>query len=145
MASTASRRVAIWIDHHEAILLAFEVGSFASLVPQRPGDGWSEYRVDDQQYPLLQQYYDAVLSHLKSEDEIWILGPGQAKRELHHQIEQQGALKGKVVGLYHASKLAQVELIFPTSDAWRLDKPGGTQVEPLIPQSVPEFPEKQSH
>jgi hypothetical protein len=74
-----------------------------------------------------------------------ILGPGQAKRELCHQIEQQGSLRGRVVGLYYASKLAKVELTFPISDVWRLGKPGGTQVKPLIPQSVPESPEKQRH
>jgi hypothetical protein len=82
MAGTASRRVAIWIDHHEAILLAFEGGPFAGSGPPRPDDGWSQHRVDAQQYPLMQQYYDAVLSYLKSQNEIWILGPGQAKHEL---------------------------------------------------------------
>jgi hypothetical protein len=115
MTRAASRRVAIWIDHHEAILLAFEVGPFASSVPHRPGDGWSQHRVDGQQYPLMQQYYDAVLSHLEPQDEILILGPGQAKRELRQRIEQHGGLRGKVVGLYHASRLADAELIFPTS------------------------------
>lgn len=114
MTRVASRRAAIWIDHHEAILLAFEVGQFASSVPHRPGDGWSQHRLDAQEYPHMQQYYDAVLSHLEPQDEILILGPGQAKRELRRRIEQQGGPRGKIVGLYHASRVANAELIFPT-------------------------------
>jgi len=119
MARVASRHVAIWIDHHEAIILGFEASPFASSVPHIPGDGWSQHRVDAQKYPFMQQYYDAVLSHLESQDEIWILGPGQVKHELRQQIEQQGTLKGKVVGLYRASRLAEADLVFPTGEIWR--------------------------
>lgn len=121
MAGRATRRVVIWIDNHEAILLAFEVGPFDSSVGQNPGDGWSLHRVDAERYSLTQQYYGAVLYHLQPEDEILILGPGQAKRELRQQIEQPGILKGKVIGLQYASRLADVELVSPTSGEWRLD------------------------
>ena len=85
-------------------------------------DGWSQYRVDAQRYPLIQQYYDAVLSHLEPQDEILILGPGQAKSELCRQIEQYEGLKGRVGGLHHPAGLTEVELVFPTGDAWRPEK-----------------------
>jgi hypothetical protein len=142
MARAASRRVAIWIDPHEAILLAFEVGPFDGSVPHRPGDGWSQYRVDAQKYPLMQQYYDAVISHLESQDEIWILGPGQAKHELYQRIEQHGTLKGGVVGLHDACRLAKVELIFPKSEVWHLEKANGAQVDSRIPRPAQELPER---
>lgn len=118
MASVVSRRVAIWVDHHEAILLKFEVGPFDRSFPHRPGDGRSQYRVEAQQYPTEQQYYEAVLSYLKPGDEILILGPGQAKRDLCHEIERSGNLKGEVVGLQQATRLAEVELVFPTGREW---------------------------
>jgi len=141
MARETSRRVAIWINHHEAILLTFEVGPFASSVPHRPGDGWSQQHVDAREYPLMQQYYDAVLSYLESQDEIWILGPGQAKRELRQRIEQVGSLKGRVVGLYHAQKLVEAELVFPADEAWHSDK-AGEVLESPIPPPVPEYREE---
>jgi hypothetical protein len=141
MECATSRHVAIWIDHHEAILLAFEVGPSDSSVPHRPGDGWSQHRVDAQEYPLVQQYYDAVLSHLESQDEIWILGPGQMKHELCQQIEQHGTLKGRVVGLHHASRLADVELVFLRGERWHLEKADGAQADPLSQRPAQKLPE----
>ena len=134
MTRAAARHVAIWIDHHEAILLAFEIGPYDGPVPHRPGDGWSQYRVDARSYPLVQEYYDAVLSYLESQDEIWILGPGQAKNELRQRIEQHGTLRGKVVGLHDACRLTQVELVFPKGEVWHLEKADGAQVDSRIPR-----------
>jgi hypothetical protein len=81
---------------------------------------------------------EAVLSHLKPQDEILILGPGQAKSQLGHRIEQYGNLKGKMVGLEDAPKLANVELVFPISEVWRSEKTHEIQVESPSLQLVPE-------
>jgi hypothetical protein len=141
MTDTASRRIAIWIDQRQAILLAFEAGPFDGPVPHRPGDGWSQYRVDAQQHLVMQEYYDAVLSYLGPQDEILILGPGQAKRELRQDIEQHGNLKGKVVGLHEASRLGEVELVFPIGKVRHSEKAGPTQVDTLIPRPALGLPE----
>lgn len=122
MTCAASRHVAIWIDHVQTILLVLGADSFDRSGPLEPEGGRSQYYLDAQRYRLIQQYYDAVLSHLEPQDEILILGPGQAKSELCRQIEQSEGLKGKVVGLHHASGLTEVELVFPTGDAWRPEK-----------------------
>jgi hypothetical protein len=66
----------------------------------------------------MQQFYDALLSHLEPVDDILILGPGQAKHELRQQIDRCRGLKGKVVGIHNASTLAQVELVLPTGGVW---------------------------
>ncbi len=122
MTCAASRHVAIWIDHVQATLLVLEADSFNWSGLHGSEDGRSQYHVDAQRYRLIQQYYDAVLSHLEPQDEILILGPGQAKNELCQQLEQYEGLKGKVVGIHDASGLTEVELVFPTGDAWRPDK-----------------------
>ncbi len=140
----ASRRIAIWIDRHEAILLAFEAGPFGGSVPPGPGDRWSQHRVDAQQYPSTQQYYEVVLSYLEPQDEILILGLGQAKHELRQRIEQQGSLKGQVVGLQHASRLSEVELVFPTGESWHSEKAGPAQADTLILRPALKFPERPS-
>lgn len=136
MKREATRHVAIWIDSHQAILLGF------AAEPNSPGDGCFEYCVDAQQYPTMQQFYEAVLSHLQPQDEILILGPGRAKRQLCQRIERLGNLKGKVVGLQQAPELAEVELVFPTGGVSRSDRADATQIESPIPQPVLEFPEK---
>ena len=140
MTRAASRHVAIWIDHHEAILLTFEAGPFDGSVPHGPGNGWSQYRVDARSYPLMQEYYDAVLSYLASQDEIWILGPGQAKHELRQRIEEHGTVRGRVVGLHDACGLAAVELVFPKGKAWHMEQVDGGQVDSRIPRPAQELP-----
>jgi len=124
MTHAASRRVAIWIDHHEAILLVFEVDPSNSSGPHGSAEDWPQHHVDAEQYPLMQQYYDAVLFYLEPNDEILILGPGQAKHELCQWIEQHRSMRGKVVGLYDASRLAEIELVFPTGEVWRAKEAG---------------------
>jgi hypothetical protein len=136
MTRPVSRHVALWIDLQQAILLAFEAEPLDGSALHRPGEGRSQDRVGAHQYPSTQQYFGAVLSYLKPRDEILILGPGQAKLELRHQIEQQGGLKGKVVGLHDACRLAKVEVVFPTSEPWHSENAGEVQVDTSIPRTA---------
>jgi hypothetical protein len=114
MPRAASRHVAIWIDRHQAFLVLFGADLLDGWLALTTDDGWSQYRVDARKYLRMQQYYGAVLSHLETRDEILILGPGRAKRELRQVIERHGGAKGRVVGLYQASRLAEADLVFPT-------------------------------
>jgi len=121
--------VAIWIDDKEAILLVF-ADPLEGSVSHSQGDGGSQYHVNAQQYLVRRQYYAAVLSYLGPGDEVLILGPGSAKRELCQRIKQHAGLKGNVVGLRRASGLAKVELVFPTIEAMntsRIALPSGGQ------------------
>jgi hypothetical protein len=140
MTRAASRRVAIWIDDLQAILLIFRAKPLDGSVLRGADSGWSQVQVDARQYAALQQYYDVVLSHLRPQDEILILGSGPAKRELRRQIEQQDGLKGKVVALYYATGLAKAELVFPTSEAWRSENTDQACVESLFLRTAPQFP-----
>ena len=142
MMRAVPRHFAIWIDRDHAVLLSSEAEPFDRSTLHRPGEGWSQDRVDARDYRSTQEYYAAVLSRLEPRDEILILGPGRAKIELGHQIEEQGGLKGKVVGLYYASSLAKVEVIFPTGEAWRPEKADEAQLVSPIPQPAPRLTER---
>jgi len=60
---------------------------------------------------MLKHFYEEVIDHLGSVDEILILGPGQAKHELSNRIEHHKGLKGKVIDLVNAPEMSEVELI----------------------------------
>jgi peptide subunit release factor 1 (eRF1) len=113
-----ARRVAIWIDHREAILITFrgeqvtgEEELFSEVGPHTHGGGWSQHRIEAHRHEVLKHYYEEVIQHLGPVDEILILGPGQAKHELHQIIEQHKGLKGKVMAVNSASRLSERELI----------------------------------
>jgi len=112
------RRVAIWIDHREAILVTLngaqvtdEEEIFSEAGPHTHGGGWSQHRIEAHRHEMLKHYYEEVVGHLGPVDEILILGPGQAKHELHHTVDHHKGLRGKVVAVRTASSLTEKEVI----------------------------------
>jgi peptide subunit release factor 1 (eRF1) len=112
------RRVVIWIDHREAIVIAFrgeavigEEEFFSEAGPRTHGGGWSQHRIEAHRHEMLKHYYEEVLQHLGPVDEILVLGPGQAKHELHRSIEHHKGLKGKVIAVRSADHLTEQEVV----------------------------------
>jgi hypothetical protein len=117
MSHDMPRRVAIWIDHREAILIAFrgevvigEEELFSEVSPHTHGGGWAQHHIEAHRHEVLKHYYEEVIQHLGPVDEILILGPGQAKHELHHSIDHHKGLRGKVLAVRNASRLTEQEV-----------------------------------
>jgi hypothetical protein len=118
MSHDMPRRVAIWIDHREAILIAFrgekvtgEEEVLSEAGPHTHGGGWAQHRIEAHRHEMLKHYYEEVIGHLGPVDEIFILGPGQAKHELHRSIEHHKGLKGKVMALRSVSRMTEQQVI----------------------------------
>ena len=112
------RRVAIWIDHREAILVFIrgeqvtsEEELFSEAGSHTHGGGWAQHRIEAHRHEMLKHYYEEVIQRLGPVDEILILGPGQAKHELHRSIDHHRGLKGKVVAVRGADRLTEQEVI----------------------------------
>ena len=112
------RRVAIWIDHREAILITFhgeqvtgEEELFSEVGPHTHGGGWAQHRIEAHRHEVLKHYYEDVIQHLGPVDEILLLGPGQAKHELHQSVEHHKGLRGKVMAVRGADRLTEQEVI----------------------------------
>ena len=127
MGHDVPRRVAIWIDHRDAILITLrgeqvtgeeELSSKAG--PHTHGGGWSQHRIEAHRHEVLKRYYEEVIQHLGPVDEILLLGPGQAKHELRQSIEHHKGLRGKVMAVCGASRLTEQEVI---AEAERLFEP----------------------
>jgi len=113
-----THQIAIWIDHHEAFLAKFqdqnisqEEDIVSEVGPHTHGGGWSQHRIDAHRHEQLNHYYDEVIGHLGSPDEILILGPGQAKHELRARIEHHKGLRGKVVDVKTSDKISEEQFI----------------------------------
>ena len=118
MSHETPRRIAIWIDHREAILIAFrgevvtgEEEILSEAGPHTHGGGWAQHRIEAHRHEMLKHYYEEVIQHLGPVDEILILGPGQAKHELHGTIEHHKGLKGKVIDLRSVSRMTEQQVI----------------------------------
>ena len=111
-------RVAIWIDHREALVITFRGGQVTGeeeicshAGPHTHGGGWSQRRIEAHRHEMLKRYYEEVIQHLGPVDEILLLGPGLAKHELKTGIDHHKGLRGKVMAVCPAARLTEQELI----------------------------------
>jgi hypothetical protein len=131
MVDTTHRHVAIWIDLYQAVLLVFDVVPLQRSMMDRPTGRRSQWRVDAGQFLHLQHYYKAVLSLLEPRDEILILGPDGAKRELLRRIKGCKGERGNVVGIHGASRLSGADLVYPTAEEWPAEDHDGRRAVTL--------------
>lgn len=118
MSKQSPRYIAVWIDHRLAIVLTLtddhlekEQEFLSNAGPHTHGGGWSQRRIEAHRHEILKHFYEEVIDHLGPADEILILGPGQAKRELSNRIKHHKGLKGKVMDLVTAPELSEAEFI----------------------------------
>jgi peptide subunit release factor 1 (eRF1) len=124
---TSTRQVAIWVDHQEAFLAKFQNEQLAreeeidsEVGPHTHGGGWSQHRIEAHRHEQLKHFYDEIVEHLGSVDEIIILGPGQAKHELRTRIEHHKGLRGKVVDLRTTDKISEDQFIEEAEEYFHL-------------------------
>jgi len=84
---------AVWIDHREARLVSFSDSAAEQQVLHAHGGGERlHHRAgpgNDGRAPDLRRFYDEVARHLAEAGEILVTGPGTAKTELIHHLEQK--------------------------------------------------------
>jgi hypothetical protein len=119
-----SVKAGVWIDHQQAVLVLItdadkEIKKIASGVegPVRsrshnsytPNDFTAEDRLERKFDSHLKVFYDEVIASLQGSEAILILGPGEAKGELHKRLASK-KLRGLVVEVETADKMTDRQL-----------------------------------
>lgn len=122
------KEVGLWIDHRQAVIVTIverevEIKRITSNIEkhvrysgkatpktltQSGGDAAEDIR-DRRFDDHLDQYYDAVISQLRDASSILLLGPGEAKGELHKRLKDQH-LDGHVVGIETKDKMTDAQI-----------------------------------
>lgn len=124
------RKVGLWIDHQKAVIVSLSKsgvsthsipsgvegryrmsGGSRSKAAYGPQDIASEKRRDARHRHHLDRYYDEVISSVSDAQEVLILGPGEAKKELKKRMERLKALSKKIVGVEVSDKLTEKQLV----------------------------------
>ncbi|MCA9936662.1 MAG: hypothetical protein H6662_01800 [Ardenticatenaceae bacterium] len=123
------RRIAIWIDQREAIVAVFsgdrlrkEEEIFSDIDQETHHKKWTRNHIQAHKHEHLKHFYEEVVQHFGPADEILILGPGQAKHELHHHVEHHKGLKGKVTAVENVGKMSETELVAHATTFFKLDQ-----------------------
>jgi hypothetical protein len=119
----------VWIDHRKAVVVTLSPeGEHTTLITsnvekhsERGGDSPLKGSYESRQVPAddsrqraltgeLDVYYDAVIAVLRNHRKLLILGPGEAKGELHKRLVkmQLGAL---VVGVQTEDKMTDGQIV----------------------------------
>ena len=112
----------LWIDHREAVIVLVTDGGeetrriesgMEKHVRFSGGSRAEEGKADDQrdrQYTgHLNNYYDAVISHIRDAESILIFGPGEAKGALEKCLAGKG-LSGCIVGIETVDKMTDRQI-----------------------------------
>lgn len=111
--------VGLWIDHKKAVIV-FLSGNDAviklitsDIKRKRRQSGVATPADDIRQRELTERldgYYDDVVSCLRAAEEIFILGPGEAKSELRKRLEKN-YLGRRIVGVEACDKMTDPQIV----------------------------------
>ena len=119
-----SIKVGVWVDHKQAILVLVkdagkEIKKIASGIetPVQSGANHSytrndfvpEDRLERKLDSQLQKFYDEVIVSLKGAESLLILGPCEAKGQLHKRLKSK-KIRGLLVELETADKMTDRQL-----------------------------------
>lgn len=124
------RRFGVWVDHEGAVIVTLigkdirtarllsEVerhtrlsGGSRSATIYGPQDVASESTHNRRFQNQLATYYEKLIGKLRDADELFIFGPGEAKKELKKALEKHKAYQGKTVGIEAADKMTEAQIV----------------------------------
>ena len=127
--SSSGKKAGVWIDHRKAQIVGLTPdGQFSTVVLsnaekhlERGGDSPMRGAYEAQQVPAddrrqraltgeLNVYYDAVIEALHDYDKFLVLGPGEAKGELHARLLKK-KLGGRVSDILAADQMTDRQII----------------------------------
>jgi hypothetical protein len=117
-------KAGLWIDHKKAVVVKVAgkkasaktvksnmekhvrlAGGSRGVLPYLAHDARSDRKKDDRYEHHLKHYYDRVITMVRSAEEFYIMGPGQAKVELRKEMEKEKELAAKPITLTTVDKM----------------------------------------
>lgn len=118
----------IWIDKSRAFLIRYdqdgvnikEMNSLADRTSrstggkQHPGVGrgtaTNERKLEAHREKIEREFYQKVVNAIGTPEEIFLIGPGQAKIALRKELQAHSQLKDRIVGFETHDKMSQNQL-----------------------------------
>ncbi len=119
-----NKKVRIWIDHKEAVIVFVTRGgqekvgieSDVRKHHRQSGDsGPADDRLQNNTTEQLNKFYDEVVEIIKEAELTFIFGPGEAKGELEKRLAHAN-YKGRVVGVEPADKMTEPLIVAKVRD-----------------------------
>jgi hypothetical protein len=124
------KKIGIWIDRREAILVSIEGGQTTVERIEshaenhfHPSGGWKaagtpvaqsvskEQKADERRKHQFHNFYQMVIKKAGKADNIFIFGPGEAKRELAKEIEKIKGLHDRIAAVEASDRLTENQIV----------------------------------
>jgi len=122
--------VGVWIDHREAVVVTVDeeeaemvhveshvekshrlAGGSRSNTPYGPQDIASEHRLEERRKHQLDRFFEGLTVHLRSAEQIFIMGPGEAKLKFVRHLHHDHAARQRVVGVETRDKMTDNQIV----------------------------------
>jgi hypothetical protein len=136
-----SIKAGVWIDHRQALIVkvtaageeSTRILSNVEKHAERGGDSPMKGHYEAQQVPAddsrqraltgnLNTYYDQVIAALHDCETVLLIGPGEAKGELHQRLEKKN-LGARVAAVEPADKLTDSQVVARAREYFGLGAP----------------------
>jgi len=97
-------------------------GGSRSSTPYGPQEIASEKRVDARHDHQLHQYYKKIVQEVQDAEQIFIMGPGEAKVGLKKEIDKSKGLSSRIVGIQPADKMTDSQIAAKVRDFFSVSK-----------------------
>ncbi|MBC8181136.1 hypothetical protein H8E88_08430 [candidate division KSB1 bacterium] len=133
--------VGLWIDHVKAFIVTLNAdGDIDSKIiesgiePSTKSTGggrtktpYSKGGVSVEKSQLRQQhhlkgYYEDIIKQIAGADNIYLFGPGTAKKELNHEIQKNAVIAEKIIAVDAADKMTEPQMIAKVRNYYMLKK-----------------------
>lgn len=122
-----SKQCGIWIDHRRALVVYLadgdavtrtvesgvarrqRAGGSRTSAPDGPQDAFAEDRAQRKHEKALRTYYRSLANTLGTPDEMFVMGPGEAKGEFVKELDR--TLQGRVVAVEPADKMTDPQVV----------------------------------
>jgi hypothetical protein len=132
----------IWVDHTQAYLIWLDEQGQAEVqhTVAEPIEGKSKATqvrsgptgvygalaphatMDEKKHEHAKHLYDRLIKTMLSANRVYILGPGQARKELQKRLSQHKDFTGRIVAVDGAEKMTEAQMVAQVRKAFQLPR-----------------------
>jgi len=125
----SKKSIGLWLDYNKAFIVSIINGKESVLfiksnvigryrlyggsrghTPFGAQDVSCERKIIERRKKQLQQYYEMIITFIQDARQIYIFGPGEAKKELKNKMNQSKELYNKIVGIETVDKMTKRQI-----------------------------------
>jgi hypothetical protein len=136
------KQIGLWIDHKQAVIVSLAdgketilhldsdveghfrlSGGSRSSTPYGPQGIAPEKKIEARHANHLHHYYQKVIREIRDAATVFIVGPGEAKKELERELKKSREVSLRIAGIQSADKMTDNQITAMMREFFHIAKP----------------------